>query len=135
MSKNSKPRKARRNRSASIPMMRETRDMMAMSLHQAVETLIHAPSVETYNAMSLQLVTMGRVLGKQDYMERAKRAMLDVFSRFERVNRMGVSDTEAEMLRQASGAIDAALAYVKVDKLAAAELKTAAWCRENNVAA
>ncbi|MEC5161883.1 hypothetical protein [Janthinobacterium sp. CG_S6] len=130
-----KPRKKYRPRTPRVPMMPETRADIALALHAAVETLIAAPGVESYNALSLQFVTLGRVLGKQDFMERAKRAMLDVFARFERVDKIGVSPDEAQALRATCVAMDSAIGLVSVDAMLAAEIKTAKWCRENGVAA
>jgi hypothetical protein len=127
-------KKAYRPRVINIPMMVETRDDLALSLRMTVEALITAPSVETYNAMSLQLVTLGRLFGKQQFMEAAKRAMLDVFARYERVDKIGVNAAEAAVLRCTVGAMDAALARVPVNKVVAAEKKTRQWCSSNNVA-
>src|SRR3989304_7035116 len=95
-----------------IPMMVETRDDLALGLRMSIEALIAAPGVETYNAVSLRLVTLGRVVGKQSFMEDAKRAMLDVFARFERVGKIGVNDSEAAILRTTAGDMDAAIALV-----------------------
>lgn len=133
MSKSTKPRKSYRPRTVNIPMMSGTRDDLALGLRMSIEAIIAAPSIETYNAVSLQLVTLGRVTGPQQFMEDAKRAMLDVFGRYERVGRIGVSDKEAAILREASGAMDAALAKIPVNKFHEAQRKTATWCRDNNV--
>ena len=130
----SKRNKKYRPHQINIPMMRETRDSLALKLRMSIEALITAPSVETYNAVSLQLVTLGRVVGKQDFMEQAKRAMLDVYDRVERVGKFGVNRAEAAVLRQTSADMDAAIALVPVNKFAAAEAKTLVWCEQNNVA-
>lgn len=116
-----------------IPMMVETHSDLVLGLRMSIEALIAAPGIETYNAVSLRLVTLGRVVGKQDFMERAKRAMLDVFARFERVGKIGVSDDEAAILRKTAGDMDAAIAYVPVNEFAWAEAKTRKWCAENGV--
>lgn len=134
----SKP-KAKRNkphrpRAPRIPIMRETRDDLALGLRMSIEALITAPTIETYNEVSLRLVTLGRLVGKQSYMEEAKRAMLDVFDRYERVERMGVSGAEAEVLRRTAGDMDAAIAHVSLTAFLASEVKTRQWCAENGVA-
>lgn len=116
-----------------IPMMVETHSDLVLGLRMSIEALIAAPGVETYNAVSLRLVTLGRVVGKQPFMESAKRAMLDVFARFERVGKIGVSDAEAAILRKTAGDMDAAIAYVPVNEFAWAEAKTRKWCAENGV--
>lgn len=134
MSRTKKPRKLHVPRQPNIPMMKDTRDELALGLRMSIEALIAAPSVETYNAVSLQLVTLGRVVGRQEFMERAKAAMLDVFARYERVAKIGVSAGEAEVLRATSADMDAALALIPVNKFVEAEAKTRRWCAENNVA-
>lgn len=128
-----KRNKKYRPRALNIPMMRETRDELALGLRMSIETLIAVPSVDSYNAVSLQLVTLGRVVGKQEFMERAKAAMLDVAARFERVGKMGVSAAEAAVLRDTSNSMDCAIGMIPVNKFAAAELKTQAWCLQNGV--
>lgn len=130
-----KRNKKHRPRMANIPMMTETRDSLALGMRMSIEALITAPSVETYNAVSLRLVTLGRVVGAHDFMESAKAAMLDVFARYERIGKMGVSDPEAARLRDASRLMDAVIALVPVNKFAAAEAKTLRWCAANNVEA
>ena len=135
MSQSKKPRKAYKPRRVDIPMMVETRDQQALDLRMAIETLIAQPSVDTYNAVSKRLITIGRVLGKQQFMEQAKQAMLDVAARFERVGKMGVSESEAVALRATAGNMDAALATVPVNRFHAADVKTRVWCMANGVEA
>jgi hypothetical protein len=134
----SSPKKARnkkyRPRAVNIPMMVETHDDLALGYRMAVEALIASPNVETYNAVSLKLVTLGRVVGPQDFMEAAKSAMLDVFARFERVGKIGASEPEASVLRETSRLMDAVIALIPVNKFAEAEAKTLRWCAANNVA-
>lgn len=130
-----KRNKRRTPREVRIPMMTETHADLALRTRMSIEALIAAPSVETYNAVSLRLVTLGRVVGAQDFMESAKAAMLSIFARYERVNKMGVSEPEAAQLRDASRLMDAVIALVPVNKFAAAEAKTLRWCEANNVQA
>lgn len=117
-----------------IPMMVETQSDLALRLRMSIEALIGYPNEETYNAVSLQLVTLGRVVGPRDFMEQAKRAMLDVFARFERVGKIGASAEEAVVLRAMSAHMDTAIAMVPVNKMAEAEAKTRHWCEQNGVA-
>lgn len=127
--------KAKRNkkyggpRIPNIPMMRTTHDELAMGLHIAIETLIARPDVDTYNDLSLRFITLGRVVGKQQYMEQAKGAMLDIAARFERMGKFGVNAAEAEALRQASGQMDMALPKIPVNKLWQAEMRTVQMVR------
>jgi hypothetical protein len=117
-----------------IPLMAETRDHLALDLHMAVETLIGAPSREAFNELSKRFITMQKVVGAADYLEIAKRALLDIAARFERVGKFGVNAAEAEALRKASGSMDQALAGVTLDKLHQAAVQTTAWCIANNCA-
>lgn len=134
MSKPKKPRNKRHSpRLPNIPMMTETRNGLALELRMAIEALIYEPSIDLFNHVSTRLITLGRVCGVQPCLESAKQAMLDVFARFERVGRMGVSPEEAESLRAASGEMDSMLAMIPVNKLAVSELKTIAWCKANGV--
>lgn len=112
-----------------IPMMKSTHDELALGLHASIETLIARPDADTYNDVSLRFITLGRVVGKQTYMEQAKGAMLDIAARFERMGKFGVNAAEAAALRQASGQMDMALPRIPVNKLYAAELRTAAMLR------
>lgn len=127
--------KAKRNkkyagpRVPNIPMMRTTHDELCMGLHIAIETLIARPDVDNYNDLSLRFITLGRVVGKQAYMEQAKAAMLDIAARFERIGKFGVNATEAEALRQASGQMDMALPKIPVNKLWQAEMRTVQMVR------
>ena len=114
-----------------VPMMRTTHDELAMGLHIAIETLIARPDVDNYNDLSLRFITLGRVVGKQQYMEQAKQAMLDIAARFERVGKFGVNAAEAEALRQASGQMDRALPKIPLNKFLAAEARTMAMLRAN----
>ena len=123
-----------RPHAVNIPMMRETQADLALKLRMCIEALIIVPSVDTYNAVSLQLVTLGRVVGKKEFMETAKRAMLDIAARFERVGKMGASGAEALTLRTVSADMDAAIALVPVNKFALAQLKTQVWCEQNGLA-
>jgi hypothetical protein len=120
-------------RAVAIPMMAETRDELALALHAAVETLIHAPDVDTYNELSLRLVTLGRVVGPKQFLEAAKRAMMDVAERYGRVGKFGVKDDEAAALRLSAGAMDRALGLIPVNYLLAAEVKTMKMCEGHNL--
>ncbi len=117
-------------RMPNIPMMRETRDSLAMALHAAVETLIHRPGIDAYNAVSLNLMTIGRACGKRDCIEAAKRAMLDIFARYERVGKIGANGQDAQALRCAAGALDGLLATIPVNRWVDADMLTAQQYQE-----
>ena len=127
MGSNRKPRKAHRPRTPNIPMMAESRDHMATHLHAAVETLINAPDIEAYNNVSTKLITMAKAIGERDCLEAAKGAMISIAERHERVGKVGVSEHEAHVLRQASGQMDAMLGKIPLNKMLNAEIETAIW--------
>lgn len=133
MAKNKKPRKQRRARAAYVPMMPETRDRLALSLHMAVEALIVAPSIDTYNSLSTKFCTLGNAGVACDSLETAKRALIDVCDRFERVGKVGVNEAEAAALRATVGDLDAMLGTVPANKLVAAEAVTAVHCDEMGI--
>lgn len=120
-------------RALNIPMMRETRDSLALALHAAVETLIERPSIEAYNVVSVNLMTIGRTCGLQGCVEQAKRAMLDIYARYVRVGKIGANADDAQALRTAAGAMDGLLARVPVNRWAAADARTMQQCRAANV--
>ena len=109
----------------SIPMMRETRDSLALVLHAAVETLICRPGIDAYNAVSLNLMTIGRACGRRDCIEAAKQVMLDIYARYERVGKIGANEQDAAKLRLAAGALDGLLAAVPVNRWIDADMRTA----------
>lgn len=127
MAANRKPRKQHKARTPSIPMMAATRDRMALDLHAAVETLIHAPDIESYNHVSTKLIALGRVAGERDCLESAKEAMGAICDRFQRVGKMGVSEHEAHQLRKASGDMDSMIGTIPVNRMIKAEVETRIW--------
>lgn len=133
MGKNRKPRKQHKARAVDVPMMPETRDRLALSMHMAVEALIMAPSVETYNSLSTKLCTLSNVgMNCRGYFV-ATAAVQDICDRYERIGKVGVSATEAEALRSSVGDLDRMLASIPVNKLVAAEALTAAHCAEMGI--
>ncbi len=120
-------------RALNIPMMRETRDGLALALHAAVETLIERPSIESYNVVSVNLMTIGRACGPQPCIESAKQAMLEVYARYKRVGKIGANADDAQALRIAAGAMDGLLARVPVNRWAAADAKTMRQCVAANI--
>jgi hypothetical protein len=133
MANNKRPRKAYKPRNVSVPMMAETRDSLAMELHAAIETLIHAPSITAYNNVSTKMVTLGRAAGMSDCLEDAKAALIGISDRFERMKKVGVSPHEAQQLRESSAGLDALLASIPINRLRHAEMVTAMHCVELGV--
>jgi hypothetical protein len=105
-------------------MMMPTRDCMALRLHLAVEALITAPSIDSYNTLSTLLITLTNAGVRGDCLDTANRTIQAICARFERVGKVGVSGDEAAALRGNVGGIDAALALLPANKLATADAVT-----------
>jgi hypothetical protein len=131
MARSSKPRKAYNPNKhvAHIPMMKNSRDSLALGLHMSIEALIAAPSIDTYNALSKKVMTMdGALGGNHSPIESAKGALNSVEARFQRVGKVGISPEEAEALRGASAGLDVLLAAIPVDVMQAAKHRTKLFC-------
>lgn len=133
MANNKKPRKQHKARGVNVPMMPETRDRLALSMHMAVEALIMAPSVETYNSLSTKLCTLSNAgMNCRGYFV-ATEAAQNICDRYERIGKVGVSVAEAEALRSSVGDLDRMLASIPVNKLVRAEAVTAIHCEEMGI--
>ena len=120
MGRSASPRKAYKPKFVSIPMMAENRNMLAMHLHIAVDTLIAAPSVDAYNRVSKMLATLYKAGCTKPCLTLATHAVNAICDRFERVQKVGVSEDEATVLRHASGELDEELARIPFNKFKAA---------------
>lgn len=117
-----------------VPMMKETRDELALRLYAAIETLIADPDPVSYNALSVMLCTLKQA-GAQGYaLDDANSAMLDICNRYERVNRVGVSDGEEKLLRRAAGGLDALIGTIPVNQFKLASMRTKRWAEEMGAA-
>ena len=119
-------RKAYRQKPIHVPMMRESRDSLAMQLHARIESLILAPSIDSCNEVSKVLATMAEAGMKSDSLDAATEAVNSVIDRWERVKRIGVSAQEAETLRQSAGRLDVLLPSIPVNVLKAARAMVSA---------
>ena len=119
MSGNKKPRKAYREKLIHVPMMPESRDTLAMQLHAAVETLIHAPSVDACNEVSKKLAIMNHAGLQSVALSTAIMVIDSVIDRFIRVKKIGISQSETETLQTAAGQLDRQLATIPVNVLKA----------------
>lgn len=128
MAKNKKPRKQRKERAVHLPMMAGTRDRLALSLHLAVEVLINRPTVDSYNSLSTKFCTLSNAGIDNDALRSGSLALVAICDRYERVGKVGVTGDEAAALRDSVGLLDAALASIPANKLAAAEAITATHC-------
>ncbi len=111
---------------ANIPMVRETHRRLALQLRMAGESLIAAPSIDTYNQLSKMLAAMNRAGMAGIAIDRATTTMNQICDRFERVGRIGVSESESATLRTALADIDTFLPAIPVNKIerAVAEVET-----------
>ena len=113
-------RKAYRPKPVHMPMMKESRDALAMQLHARVESLILAPSIDSCNEVSKVLATMSYAGLDSVALDAASEAVNAIIDRWERVKRIGVSAQEAEVLRQSAGRLDVLLPKIPVNVLKAA---------------
>jgi len=131
MARSKKPRnKAYRPRPVAIPMMAATRDSLALELHLATEALIAAPSAETYNQLSKMLAALRRAGSTAASLDLASDAMLAICDRYDRVNKVGVSDAEAAILRQTAGGLDYQIGTVPMNKFKQSVADVSAFCIE-----
>lgn len=113
-----------------VPMFRETHRRLALELRLAVETLIGAPSPETYNTLSKMLAALARAGVPASTLAQANETMGLIVDRFERVGKVGVKDAEAASLRGAIAHIDGAMWRVPVNKLAEAVASVEVYCAD-----
>lgn len=118
----------RRLPKGNVPMVTETHRRLALELRLAAEALIGAPSPVTYNTLSKMLAALNRAGLHVPALDNATATMNDVVDRFERVGKVGVSDAEAEQLRQAIANIDGGLARMPVNKFAEAVAAVEVYC-------
>lgn len=133
MAGNRKPRKQHKRREIVIPMTASTKNDIAMRLHAAVETLIHAPSIETYNHISQQLILLAQAGGKSQALEDGKLALIEVAQRYDRVGKVGISEDEARRLRLASGGMDGLIGKCSINQFVHAEIQTAKICEKYGI--
>ncbi len=133
MASNKKPRKKYTPRTPAVPMMKETRDRLALSLHMAIEALIEAPSVETYNSLSTKICTLANSGLDTPALKQASAAVQSICDRYERTHKVGLSGDERNALRAVALDLDAQLAGLSVTRLISAEANTAAYCAEHGI--
>ncbi len=132
MGRSTKPRRAYNpnKRCALTPMMKTSRDNLALSLHIAVEALIAAPSIDTYNSLSKKIFVMDSALqGNHAPIEAAKSALNRIEERHQRMGKVGVASEEEKALRDASCGLDALLAKIPVEVMKAAKHRAALFCQ------
>ena len=96
-------------------MMTESRDALAMQMHTAVDTLIQRPSIDAYNRMSKMLASMKYSGLSAECLDAATEILNGVCDRYERMQKIGLSDKEAENLCAMVGELDWLLSKIPVN--------------------
>lgn len=128
MPRSSAPRRAARRRTANTPMMRETHRRLALELRLAVESLVGAPSPESYNVLSKMLAALRRAGINAEMLEPATSTMNHICDRFELMGEVDLSGNEATTLRQQAGALEQLLPRLPVNVFARAVAEVEALC-------
>lgn len=106
----------------------ETHRRLALELRMAGETLIARPSIDAYNILSKMLAALSRAGLVGEAMDLANGAMLEICDRYERVNKVGVSECEAERLRLAIASIDDRMPLIPVNRFERAVAEVEIFC-------
>lgn len=114
-------RKAYKPKPVHVPMMKESRNALAMQLYAAVKTLADRPDVDACNRVSKILATMSQAGLKSPHLDDASEAVNQITDRFIRVGKIGVSDSEAKTLHRTAGQLDMLLATIPVNVLRASK--------------
>jgi len=102
---------------AHVPMGSETYKRLMLELFAACETLINRPSVDAYNTMSKMLAQLARAGVYGEGIDLGTDTLSNVCDRYERVHRIGLTEDEAQDLRESIRSIDRALPKVPVNVL------------------
>ena len=137
MAQSKKPRKRYKEKPVHLPMMAESRDRMAMKLHLNVEALIASPSSDAFNELCKKVSALTDALshlrGRPIFQDKDAAAnairtcvatLTQIHERAERTDTLAVTEVEALSLRNASGALDVALAKIPKNVLDASILIT-----------
>ena len=111
-----------------VPMMTETQRLLALQLRMAVEAIIGAPSVDTFNTLSKIFAALCACGMVGDAIDLATDTMCVICDRYERVQRIGVKECEATALRLAADGIDARLSMIPINKLRHAIAEVEIFC-------
>lgn len=113
---------------ASIPMVTETHRRLALERRMAGESLIAAPSVDAFNQLSKMLAALCNAGMAGEAIDLATDTMSDICDRYERVQKIGVSELEGEWLRLAIASIDDRLPMIPVNRFAKAVAEVEMFC-------
>lgn len=113
---------------ANVPMVTETHRRLALELSLACEALIGAPSVEAFNQLSKMLAVLCNAGMAGEAIDLATDTLSTVCDRYERVGRIGVSETEAQSMRAAIASIDDRLPLIPLNRFERAVADVAIFC-------
>lgn len=113
---------------ANIPMATETHRRLALELRMAGESLIASPSVDAFNLLSKMLAALCNAGMAGEAMDLATGTMSDICDRYERVQKIGASQIEAERLRLAIASIDDRLPLIPVNRFLKAVAEVEVFC-------
>lgn len=111
-----------------VPMTTESHRRLALQLRLAAESLIGAPTPESYNTLSKMLAALKRAGLKLQAVDDATATMNLICDRFERVGKVEVSADEAEELRRALARIDGGMWRLPINLLAEAIASVEVFC-------
>jgi hypothetical protein len=108
-----------------LPLTAKQHDTLAMQMHMQVDTFILAPTTATGTALAHTMTIISRAIELQSptpldrrtdpdaiAIVKVGKALDSVMSRFDRMQRYGVSECEKEALRSGSGALDGAIGHM-----------------------
>jgi hypothetical protein len=113
---------------ANVPMVAETHRRLALELRMTGETLIASPSVDAFNQLSKMFAALCNAGMAGEAIDLATDTMTDICDRYERVQKIGVSELEAEWLRLAIASIDDRLPLIPVNRFEKAVAEVAVFC-------
>ncbi|UGQ45105.1 hypothetical protein [Massilia endophytica] len=128
MATSAKPRRARVEREANVPITCETARRLALEIRLAVEALIGAPSPAAYNQLSKMLAALKAAGMQGEPLETATATMNAICDRYERVGKVGLKDAEAEALRTDVALIEQALPILPLNVFARAVAQVEVFC-------
>jgi hypothetical protein len=124
----SKPRKPYRQRRANRPMTATVHRRLALEIRLAVETLVGAPSPDSYNTLSKMLAALAGAGMKCEALTRATDTMNMVLDRYERIGKIGLSGDEIRALRESIAVLDGRMALIPVNRIAEAVAQVEVFC-------
>jgi hypothetical protein len=97
-----------------VPIMNKDHDTLALGLHLSLVSLVNAPCELTYNALSRKVGTLRNAGMEGDFMAAGCEALDAIARRWHRHGEIEVMPSEAEVLKRATAAMDAAMPTLKV---------------------